>query len=111
VLPGGPAVTLDHVDGLVGYGEILTNEEITFHLRFTGDENRYTGLVNGFKVHSPTGAQWTTTTMDTTGTLGKADFDLGVFFSQFSVNGMGADTVGFGAVVMMADGMPPGFDV
>jgi len=110
VLPGGPAVTLDHVDDLVGYGEILTNEEITFHLRFTGDENQYTGLVNGFKVHSPTGAQWTTTTMDTTGTLGMADFDLGVFFSQFSVDGMGADTVGFGAVVMMADGMPPGFD-
>ncbi len=110
VLPGGPAVILDHVDGGVGFGEILTNEDITFYLRFTGDENRYAGLINGFKIHSPTGAQWTTTTLDTTGTLGMADFDLGVFFSQFSVDGMGADTVGFGAVVMMDDGMPPGFD-
>ncbi len=110
VLPGGPAVTLDHVDGLVGYGETLTNEEVTFHLRFTGDENHYAGLVNGFKIHSPTGAQWTTTTIDTTGTLGMADFDLGVWLNHFSVNGMGADTVGFGAARMFTGGMPPGFD-
>ncbi len=110
VLPGGPAVTLDHVDGLVGYGEILTNEEITFNLRITGDENSYSGMVNGFRVLSTTGAHWTTTRIDTTGSLGMDQFDLGVWLNHFSVNGMGADTVGFGAAKIFGSGMPPGFD-
>ncbi|MDH3939100.1 MAG: T9SS type A sorting domain-containing protein, partial [candidate division Zixibacteria bacterium] len=110
VLPTGPAVTLDHVDGLFNHNKILTNEEITFFLRITGDANSYNGLVNGFRVRSTTGAHWTSTRLDTTGSLGMEQFDLGVFFSDFSNNGMGADTVGFGAVKIFASGLPPGFD-
>lgn len=111
VLPTGPAVTLDHVDGLFDNNKILTNDDITFHLRYTGDENMYNGIINGFRVHSTTGAHWTTTVLDTTGSLGKAQFDLGVWLNHFSTNGMGADTVGFGAVQAFgSSGLPPGFD-
>jgi len=110
VRPTGPAVTLDHVDGALGFDNILTNEEVTFFLRYTGSEHSYDGLVNGFEVSSPTGARWTTSFLDTTGAIGMADFDLGIFFPKFSVDGMGADTLGFGAVRMVGAGMVPGFD-
>ena len=91
ILPSGPSVTLDHVDGLFEGNKILTNEEVTFYLRITGDESSYAGIINGFRVHSTTGAHWTTTKLDTTGTLNLTQFDLGVFFR---LNWAAASTTG-----------------
>jgi len=108
--PAGPAVTLDHFDGGLAPNQIFTDEEVTFYLRFTGSDHAYDGLVNGFRVYSPNGAHWTTTALDTTGTVGMTQFDLGIFFPKFSNDGMGADTVGFGAVKIVGSGLVPHFD-
>lgn len=106
----GQSVTLDHVDGLNGTGGLEMGVPVTFHIRLTGDASAHGGLSNGFVVSSPTGAQWGTMVGDTTGTLGKAQFDGGFFINHFSANGMDADTVGYGAFRLFGQGMPAGFD-
>ena len=98
----GAAISLDHVDGLNAYNAVETGTPITFHLRYIGDENIHTGITNGYRIYSPTGATWTTAVADT------ATFDFMMFtFNQYlyneGVTGSGADTVGFGAYTT-----PPG---
>ncbi len=110
VIPPAPSITLDHVDGLLDFDKILTNEEITFYLRFKADENTYVGIIDGFRIFSLTGANWTSAHLDTTGSFGLDEFDLGVFFYDFSVDGQGADTLGFGAATIFGPGLQPGFD-
>ena len=39
-----------------------------------------------------------------------AQFDGGIFINPYSVNGNGADTIGFAAFVFFGDGIPAGFD-
>ncbi len=111
-LPGcvGPAVCLDYVDGLTTGGAIDVGVATTFYLRVASDADDHGGITNGFRIHSPDGATWTTTVGDTTGTLGKTQFDGGVFITPFSVTGSGADTIGFGAFRFTSTGLPAGFD-
>lgn len=106
----GQSLSLDHVDGLNATGGLEMGVPVTFYIRVTGDNDAHSGITNGFQVYSPTGAQWGSFVGDTTGTLGKAQFDGGFFISHFSADGIGADTVGFGAFRFFADGLPAGFD-
>ncbi len=106
----GQSITLDHVDGLNATGGLETGVPITFYLRVTSDADNHGGITNGFAVSSSTGAQWGATVADTTGTLGKTQFDGGFFINHFSDDGMGADTVGFGGFRLFQVGMPAGFD-
>lgn len=104
-------MALDHVDGLHPSGGVLTGVPITFYIRLNNNtSDTITGFTLGFRVYSPDGAQWTTTEGDTTGTLGKAQFDGGVFFNPFSITGSEADTIGFGGFRILEPGAPPGFD-
>ncbi len=103
------AVTLDHVDGLYAEGQIKTGEPIKFYLRVTGDQDNHHGVANGFRIYSDY-AGWNTTFADTTGTLGKAQFDLIFMIFHHVVTGFDADTVGFMGSHMDSGGMPPGFD-
>ena len=107
--PAGPSISLDHVDGMNLNGELLTGEPVVFHLGVASGDRSYDGIVNGFRVYSET-AQWGTTVGDTTGALGMTQFDGGFFINPYSVNGSGADTVGFAAFVFFNDGIPAGFD-
>ncbi len=105
------SITLDHVDGSPADGQITAGGDVVFHLRLKNAAAiKAKGITNGFKIYSPDGATWTNTVGDTTGTLGKADFDLIVSINQFSVTGDGADTIGFGCSVMTGPGLAPGFD-
>ena len=104
------SLSLDHVDGLNTTGGLEMSVPVTFYIRITGDDSNHGGITNGFEVSSSTGAEWGTTVVDTTGTLGKTQFDGGFFFSYFSADGMGADTVGFGAFKLFSTGLPAGFD-
>jgi len=104
-------VTLDHVDGSPAAGQITAGGEVVFHLRLkNGMAEKAKGITNGFRIYSPDGASWSTTVGDTTGTLGKADFDLVFAVQTFNIDGGGADTVGFGGSIMTGPGLAPGFD-
>ena len=110
----GQSITLDHVDGLHGGNplELVADgtTPIVFYIRVTGDGDAHGGLTNGFRVYSTDGATWTTTVHDTLGTLGRAQFDGGFFLYAYSVDGSGADTVGYTAFRFFGPGLPAGFD-
>ena len=107
----GEQVTLDSVDGLYAIDSVQTGVPITFYIRLTNNTgNTITGFTHAFRVYSPDGAQWTSTTGDTTGTVGPAHFDLVFTLVDFSVTGSGADTVGFGGAKISGPGLLPGFD-
>ncbi|HOP05824.1 MAG TPA: hypothetical protein PLF13_00895 [candidate division Zixibacteria bacterium] len=103
-------ISLYGVSGLSG-GKIPSGRTITLSLKVLNDYGSYVrGMTNGFRIYSPDGAQWGSTSMDTTGTIGKEEFDLVVAIQYSSADGMGVDTVAFGASIMQASGIPNGFD-
>jgi len=107
----GEQVTLDSIDGLYAADSVQTDTLITFYIRLTNNTGEtILGFTHAFRVYSPDGVQWTSTTGDTTGTVGKAQFDLVFTILAFSVTGSGADTVGFGGAKLSKPGLPPGFD-
>ncbi len=106
----GQSLTLDHVDGLNTTGGLKMGVPVTFFVRMTGDENYYGGATNGYRVYSPTGAQWTTTVADTTGALTASIYEQ-QYVKHFSVTGSGADTVGLGCWRQLnSTGLPVDFD-
>ena len=103
-------LSLDHVVGLSPQGDLLADQEITFHLRLNNNTwNNIIGSTNGFRVYSPDGAQWEPITYDTAAAGWDNMYEY-VFFSPFSVTGSGADTIGFGGYKIFLDGIHPGFD-
>ncbi|MFH1686336.1 MAG: T9SS type A sorting domain-containing protein [bacterium] len=84
--------------------------EITFSINMNAGGAVRQGLTNGFRIYSPDGAEWTTMTADTTGTIGKAQFDLLWIMNFRSVTGTGSDTVGFAGSIMFGAGMAADFD-
>ncbi|MDH3936778.1 MAG: hypothetical protein OEV68_05545, partial [candidate division Zixibacteria bacterium] len=105
-----PAICLDHVDGLDAANKLIAGGSARFHLRVKGDADEHGGVANGFRVFSPDGATWSLTIGDTTGTLGKTQFDGGFFINDFSITGMDADTIGFGGFRFFSTGLPPLFN-
>ncbi|MCK4301345.1 MAG: hypothetical protein KAW91_01140 [candidate division Zixibacteria bacterium] len=105
----GKSITLDHVDGLVN-GRIPLGQEATFHIRLANSTgNAIAGITNGLRVHSPNGAQWTTTVGVSTGAI-TAQMMETRRIDDFSVTGSEADTIGFTGYLFQADGIPDGFD-
>ena len=103
--------TLDHVDGEVAPGQLGTDVTIVFYIRLTNATGvAITGNTNGFRVCSSDGAQWTTTVPASTGTITTEMYDSDVLINEFSIDGIGCDTVGFGGFRMFKPGIPNGFD-
>ncbi|MFH1687744.1 MAG: hypothetical protein ABIE70_09515, partial [bacterium] len=108
----GDGVTIDHVDGLIDPTHVMTDSDITFHVRMSAPDNGHQGITNGFRVYSPDNpaVNWTTLHADTTGAIGKAQFDLLWLINYYSVTGMNSDTTGFAGSIFFGAGMPQGFD-
>ena len=107
--PPGGEITVDRVDGLLQGDTVPTGQLITFHLRFyNGLSQRVEDLTNGFRVYSPSGATWTTTTALSNNAFGNF-FDLGDVINYYGVTGSATDTIGIGGAAIMG-GMPQGFD-
>ena len=105
----GTSITLDAVTGLIGNDTISSMQEVTFYLRVTNMEpNDFRGITNGFRVYSPDSATWSATTTDTLGSIDWLDNFMFFFPSEINVDGMGADTVGFGGV---GTGIPPSIGI
>ncbi len=109
------AISLDHTDGLVGPDTIPTEQTVTFYLRFTGHPSeKMIGMANGFRVHSPTGAEWSGTEarelIDMGSTAPWGGFDLLHHIRRFGMTGSGADSIGLTYYRMSVGGLPAGFD-
>lgn len=104
-------ITLDHVDGLIGFpGQLMMDTEITFHLRLTNSTGQtITAYNHGFQVYSQDGATWTTTVGEYVGDTLPRFFDQTIF-TPINDDGAGADTVGFSGMVFSSPGLPDGFD-
>ncbi|UCC43050.1 MAG: thrombospondin type 3 repeat-containing protein [Candidatus Zixiibacteriota bacterium] len=106
-------ISLDHVSGVVGGppAGLLCGQEIIFHMRLTNNSGGdITALTHGFQVYSPDGAEWTTTEGAWVGDTIYIIMDIAYVFPIGSSDGVGADTVGFGAVKLGPSGIPDGFD-
>jgi len=93
------SISLDSVTGLSGPDTLYTSREIVFHLRmtYTADPStNVTGIWNAFRVYSPTGAEWVSTSGDYTDAITESMLHYQVTVSR-STTGSGADTVGFAA--------------
>ncbi|MEW5995403.1 MAG: thrombospondin type 3 repeat-containing protein, partial [Candidatus Zixiibacteriota bacterium] len=104
------AISLDHVEGLVGPDTILTDRVITFHLRLRHHSlKNVRAVTNGFRVYSPTGATWDTTLIEVVFNLGQY-YDAGAGTKTFGITGSGSDTVGLYGASLFLTGMPSDFD-
>lgn len=104
------AMILDNVTGQYGLTGIKAGVPVTFTMRAINNSGEnIVGILNGYKVYSPDGAQWDTLIAGTFSAF-TSMFDLIFVFNEFSTNGSGADTVGFGGAVMLNPGMPDGYD-
>jgi len=111
---GTTAILLDTVVGLIGAGSIGALRDVTFYLRLTNNEsNDFRGVTNGFRIYSPDSATWTATFPDTLGSIDWTSNFMFFFPVETNVDGVGADTVGFGGVgtgIPPSVGVPGGFD-
>ena len=101
---------ISDVTGLTADGTIPTDgSTVTFTI---GLNNTGPGIIsgntNGFRIYSPTGAEWTTTVPDNAGGITSAMYDGGFFINEFSITGSDADTVGFGGFKLFGTGIPIG---
>ena len=104
------AMILDNVTGQYGLTGIKAGVPVTFTMRAINNSGEnIMDVLNGYKVYSPDGAQWDTLTADTFSAF-TSMFDLVFVINEFSTDGSGADTVGFGGAVMLSPGMPDGYD-
>jgi hypothetical protein len=107
------AVTLEKVDGLQGADTVVTGKQIRWILRVKNDSTLTFSISNGFRVYSPDGATWDSTSGDTLGRptalLGKAFFELQYAINKFSNDGLLSDTVGFLAAKLFL-GIPAHFN-
>ncbi len=103
-------ISLDHVDGLIATDTVGTDSEITFHIRFNNNSGvPIDGSTNGFRIYSPNGAEWTTTVGTPTGAITPSMYDV-ISDTSTSIDGMLADTIGFGGARFLNPGIPNGFN-
>jgi len=110
--PVNTSVSFDSVDGLIGSDTVWTDRPITFHVRLHNGSIQYLwGISNGFRVYSPSGAEWDTTQITAVYNFGAPDNIFSEHGTrEFSVTGSGADTVAFYGACIVSYGFPPGFD-
>ncbi len=109
---------LDHVEGLTPENTLTADgaTPIIFHIGMNNSTGQnIKGWTTGFRIYTTSGAEWgvSVTNPDSIGyytgaiTTGMAEQS---FVNQFSVDGMGADTVGFGGFSLFAPGIPDEFN-
>jgi hypothetical protein len=117
--PAGPTeIVLDNMTGLWAGDSVIAGEAVRWDLRLTyqpGTSDTIKGSTNGFRVW--TFANGTTNytdnfapiTYDTISIGWPSMYDI-FFINPFSVDGMGADTVGFGGSRLFGTGIAAPFD-
>ncbi len=110
-------ITLDNMTGLHGGDSVIMGESVRwdFRLNYTpGDGSRITGSTNGFEVYTVLNGAYTDNftaiTYDTFPWNWKSLYDLVFTIGKFSIDGLGADTVGFGGAKLFGPGIVDGTD-
>lgn len=113
------AIRLSQVTGLIGSDTLIVNMPV----RFTFELEQNTGadlntFISGFRVFTNLSLSnpfqsgyFDAITFDTLAIVPSwsSAFELGFFFNQQNVDGIGADTVGFKAFAFFESGIPTGF--
>jgi len=112
---GASEIVLDDVTGLYYGDTVNTGCLVQFTFRLTNtDGNTIAGLSNGFRVWMQRNGAYTDNfdpiTYDTLPIGWDTLFDLDFGIYAFSVDGVGADTVGFVGARLFSPGIPDGFD-
>lgn len=104
------AITISKIDGLDSTtGGLMANTPIRFYVHFQVGEFAVIGMVNGFRVYSPDGADWQPLVpRELVMCSSIFDFLCGFFYG--SVDGMGADTVAVFGTRVVGSGLDPGFN-
>ncbi len=104
-------IYLGSVVGLAPNGGISTNVPgaATFTFNYRNNDPSKAAIVNGFEISGTGGISWIGT-YGPDPTFPTSNFDLGWFVDPHSWDGTGADTIGFGGIIFLGDGLPPGFD-
>ena len=112
-------ISLDNVSNLIGTDQVKAAENIRFVLRFNNNTGRKVDISNGFRVWSPDGAVWDSTTLDTIGEVIAGESKFGLFFNiaffliEDNCDGIGTDTVavlGAGIPSQAARQLPVGYN-
>ena len=112
-------ITLDHVTNVTGGDTVITDGYIPvgdtarFVFRFTYQDGTVNigASSNGFEVYEQNGGDFFPIVYDTLPIGWDAWYEM-FFFSSFSVDGMGADTIGFSGIDIFSTlGIPVGFDL
>ena len=112
-------VTLDNMTGLYAGDSVKMGESVRWEFRLTytpGDGSAIEGSTNGFEVYTHLGGTYTDNftaiTYDTFSWGWPSIFDLtgGLIFNPFSIDGVGADTIGFGGAKFFGPGIVDGTD-
>lgn len=108
------AISLEQVAGTVG-GDIQIGTTVNFQLRIQVANNidtKLSGTTNGFRIYSPDGAVWTSTTGEYLAAwppqAGGYDFLRQI--AAFGANGVGSDTIAFNNATLFGSGCPPGYN-
>jgi len=104
---GATEITLDSMTGVYGGDSVMACQTVRWYFRLTftpGDSSVIGGSTNGFRVWTHSGGTYT----DNFTTITYDSFPWGWFmiyigtgglvFNDFSVDGLGADTIGFGGL-------------
>jgi len=112
-------ITLDNMTGIYAGDSVIAGASVRWNLRLTytpGDGSAISGSTNGFEVYTHLGGDYTDNftaiTYDTFPWSWPDLYDLtgGLVLSDFSVDGVGADTVGFGGAKLFDPGIVDGTD-
>ena len=106
------AVSVSKIDGYDSTtGGLMANTHIRYYIHFQVGPDSVIGFTVNFRVYSPEGANWQPLVpMELIECYSLFDLSCGFISGYGSVNGMGADTIGVGAVTNVAPGFVPGFD-
>ncbi len=103
-------VFLAGVEGESTPGYLGCGDTIRFHIGIDNNTGTYIGgMTNGFRIHSPDGAQWDTTTAVIHSSV-SSFFGLVNAVVERNTDGLTDDTIGFGHSIMYGPGLPNGFE-
>ncbi|MDH3891654.1 MAG: hypothetical protein OEV49_11270 [candidate division Zixibacteria bacterium] len=106
------AISVDHVDGLVNGMLPILEQGITYQIRLTNYHAEWVAAAtNGFEISgSNPSVTWEVHGWGVYWNPPDEYFNLFFEMPGFSVDGQGADTIGFGGSKMNTGGLPPGYD-
>ncbi|HWR83500.1 MAG TPA: hypothetical protein VN285_09365 [Candidatus Deferrimicrobium sp.] len=114
-LHAASSITLDGVDGLFTGDTVLAGCPVRFTFRLTNtDGASIRGFSNGFRVWTHQSGVFTDNfgpvTFDTLPLNWRSMIDAGLWKYSFGLDGIGADTIGFGGFSLSKGGIPNRFD-